>query len=43
MFEEVREAEGEDGVPEVGGVDAIVVELLQRDAVEGGVGLLRGR
>ena len=43
MFEEVREAEGEDRVPEVGGVDAIVVELLQRDPVEGGVDLLRVR
>ena len=42
-FEEVGQREGEDRVPEVRGVDTIVVELLQRDAVERGVGLSRVR
>jgi len=38
-LEEVRERKGEDRVSEVRGVDAVIVELLQREAVEGGVGL----
>ena len=43
MLDEVREREGKDRVTQVRGVDAVVVELLQREAMEGGVGLVRVR
>ena len=38
-----NQGEGEYRVPEVRRVDAVVVELLQREAVEGGVDLVRAR